>query len=65
MGCHATTMADILAAMERYYWLRFELVEHIRLPKTPLSPRWPGPSPLWLDDFGTGMKFFSAERNAL
>ncbi|EGI5836353.1 cyclic-guanylate-specific phosphodiesterase, partial [Salmonella enterica subsp. enterica serovar Carrau] len=51
---------DILAAMERLPWLRFELVEHIRLPKDSSFASMCEFGPLWLDDFGTGMANFSA-----
>ncbi|VTP17895.1 GGDEF/EAL domain protein YhjH [Salmonella enterica subsp. enterica serovar Typhi str. Ty2] len=51
---------DILAAMERLPWLRFELVEHIRLPKDSSFASMCEFVPLWLDDFGTGMANFSA-----
>ncbi|ECG8589900.1 cyclic-guanylate-specific phosphodiesterase [Salmonella enterica subsp. salamae] len=51
---------DILEAMERLPWLRFELVEHIRLPKDSSFASMCEFGPLWLDDFGTGMANFSA-----
>ncbi|MEZ2585405.1 cyclic-guanylate-specific phosphodiesterase [Kluyvera intermedia] len=45
--------------IETLPWLRFELVEHMALPKdSSASLREFGP--LWLDDFGTGMANFSA-----
>lgn len=51
---------DILETMERLPWLRFELVEHIRLPKDSSFASMCEFGPLWLDDFGTGMANFSA-----
>ncbi|MEH3970869.1 cyclic-guanylate-specific phosphodiesterase [Escherichia fergusonii] len=51
---------EILAFMERHPWLRFELVEHIRLPKEASLASLCEFGPLWLDDFGTGMANFSA-----
>lgn len=51
---------DILQALERMPWLRFELVEHIRLPKGVSFAAMCEFGPLWLDDFGTGMANFSA-----
>jgi len=41
-------------------WLRFELVEHIRLPDDVSFATICEIGPLWLDDFGTGMANFSA-----
>ena len=41
-------------------WLRFELVEHIRLPDDVSFAAICEIGPLWLDDFGTGMANFSA-----
>lgn len=51
---------DILQTIERMPWLRFELVEHIRLPKDSSFAAICEFGPLWLDDFGTGMANFSA-----
>lgn len=51
---------DILKTIERLPWLRFELVEHIRLPKDSSFASMCEFGPLWLDDFGTGMANFSA-----
>ncbi|EGJ3185551.1 TPA: cyclic-guanylate-specific phosphodiesterase [Escherichia coli] len=50
----------ILRQIERLPWLRFELVEHIRLPKDSTFASMCEFGPLWLDDFGTGMANFSA-----
>ncbi|WET40847.1 cyclic-guanylate-specific phosphodiesterase [Citrobacter enshiensis] len=52
--------SDILKTIERLPWLRFELVEHIRLPKDSSFASMCEFGPLWLDDFGTGMANFSA-----
>ena len=52
--------SDILHTIERMPWLRFELVEHIRLPKDSSFASMCEFGPLWLDDFGTGMANFSA-----
>lgn len=52
--------SDILKMIERLPWLRFELVEHIRLPKDSSFASMCEFGPLWLDDFGTGMANFSA-----
>ena len=41
-------------------WLRFELVEHVRLPQDSSFATMCEFGPLWLDDFGTGMANFSA-----
>ncbi|WP_333853233.1 cyclic-guanylate-specific phosphodiesterase [Leclercia sp.] len=41
-------------------WLRFELVEHVRLPHDSSFATMCEFGPLWLDDFGTGMANFSA-----
>ena len=41
-------------------WIRFELVEHIRLPQDSTFATISEMGPLWLDDFGTGMANFSA-----
>lgn len=46
--------------LERLPWLRFELVEHMRLPKHSTFASICECGPLWLDDFGTGMANFSA-----
>lgn len=51
---------QILQNIERMPWLRFELVEHIRLPKEASFASMCEAGPLWLDDFGTGMANFSA-----
>ncbi|POT55541.1 cyclic-guanylate-specific phosphodiesterase [Citrobacter amalonaticus] len=50
----------LLKMIERLPWLRFELVEHIRLPKESSFASMCEFGPLWLDDFGTGMANFSA-----
>lgn len=50
----------ILRQIEDLPWLRFELVEHIRLPKDSTFASMCEFGPLWLDDFGTGMANFSA-----
>jgi EAL domain-containing protein (putative c-di-GMP-specific phosphodiesterase class I) len=41
-------------------WMRFELVEHVRLPQDSSFASICEFGPLWLDDFGTGMANFSA-----
>jgi EAL domain-containing protein (putative c-di-GMP-specific phosphodiesterase class I) len=41
-------------------WIRFELVEHMRLPQDSSFAAMCEFAPLWLDDFGTGMANFSA-----
>ncbi|KAE9856839.1 cyclic-guanylate-specific phosphodiesterase, partial [Escherichia coli] len=41
-------------------WMRFELVEHVRLPQDSSFASMCELGPLWLDDFGTGMANFSA-----
>ena len=41
-------------------WIRFELVEHVRLPQDSSFAAMCEFAPLWLDDFGTGMANFSA-----
>lgn len=41
-------------------WIRFELVEHVRLPQDSSFASMCEFAPLWLDDFGTGMANFSA-----
>lgn len=51
---------EVLKTIERLPWLRFELVEHIRLPKDSSFASMCEFGPLWLDDFGTGMANFSA-----
>ena len=51
---------EILKIIEGLPWLRFELVEHIRLPKGSSFASMCEFGPLWLDDFGTGMANFSA-----
>ncbi|HHC4942088.1 TPA: cyclic-guanylate-specific phosphodiesterase [Escherichia albertii] len=51
---------EILRLIECLPWLRFELVEHIRLPKGSTFASICEFGPLWLDDFGTGMANFSA-----
>jgi EAL domain-containing protein (putative c-di-GMP-specific phosphodiesterase class I) len=50
----------LLALIESMPWLRFELVEHIRLPQDSSVASICEFGPLWLDDFGTGMANFSA-----
>ncbi|MGL5454811.1 MAG: cyclic-guanylate-specific phosphodiesterase [Citrobacter telavivensis] len=50
----------IVQMIERMPWLRFELVEHIHLPKESSFASMCEFGPLWLDDFGTGMANFSA-----
>ena len=51
---------EILKIIECLPWLRFELVEPIRLPKGSSFASMCEFGPLWLDDFGTGMANFSA-----
>ncbi|WP_436857349.1 cyclic-guanylate-specific phosphodiesterase [Citrobacter tructae] len=51
---------ELLKMIERMSWLRFELVEHIQLPKDATFAGMCEFGPLWLDDFGTGMANFSA-----
>jgi len=51
---------DILALVNTLPWVRFELVEHIRLPEDSNLAGMSEFGPLWLDDFGTGMANFSA-----
>ena len=48
------------ALIETVPWIRFELVEHIRLPQDSTFATISEMGPLWLDDFGTGMANFSA-----
>ncbi|EPG4959197.1 TPA: cyclic-guanylate-specific phosphodiesterase [Citrobacter amalonaticus] len=51
---------NMVQMIERMSWLRFELVEHIHLPKESSFASMCEFGPLWLDDFGTGMANFSA-----
>lgn len=51
---------NIVQMIEQMPWLRFELVEHIHLPKESSFASMCEFGPLWLDDFGTGMANFSA-----
>ncbi|WP_312454820.1 cyclic-guanylate-specific phosphodiesterase [Pseudescherichia sp.] len=51
---------QMMALIETLPWLRFELVEHIRLPQDSSFASICEIGPLWLDDFGTGMANFSA-----
>ena len=51
---------NMVQMIERMPWLRFELVEHIHLPKESSFASMCEFGPLWLDDFGTGMANFSA-----
>jgi EAL domain-containing protein (putative c-di-GMP-specific phosphodiesterase class I) len=46
--------------IETLPWMRFELVEHVRLPQDSSFASMCEFGPLWLDDFGTGMANFSA-----
>lgn len=48
------------ALIEPLNWLRFELVEHTRLPQDSSFASICEFGPLWLDDFGTGMANFSS-----
>lgn len=48
------------ALIEPLNWLRFELVEHTRLPQDSSFAAICEFGPLWLDDFGTGMANFSS-----
>ncbi|MEO3991526.1 cyclic-guanylate-specific phosphodiesterase [Pseudocitrobacter cyperus] len=48
------------ALIEPIDWLRFELVEHTRLPQESSYASICEFGPLWLDDFGTGMANFSS-----
>lgn len=48
------------ALIEPLSWLRFELVEHTRLPQDSSFASICEFGPLWLDDFGTGMANFSS-----
>lgn len=52
--------SSLMAQIEEIPWLRFELVEHIRLPQDSSFASLCDFGPLWLDDFGTGMANFSA-----
>lgn len=51
---------ELAALIESLPWVRFELVEHIRLPQDSTFASLCELGPLWLDDFGTGMANFSA-----
>jgi c-di-GMP phosphodiesterase len=51
---------ELMALVESLPWIRFELVEHIRLPQDSTFASISEIGPLWLDDFGTGMANFSA-----
>ncbi|MDF7758292.1 cyclic-guanylate-specific phosphodiesterase [Kosakonia cowanii] len=51
---------EIMALVDSLPWIRFELVEHIRLPQDSSFASICEIGPLWLDDFGTGMANFSA-----
>lgn len=51
---------QLLAQIRQTPWLRFELVEHVRLPQDSTIASICEFGPLWLDDFGTGMANFSA-----
>ncbi|MEB7501920.1 cyclic-guanylate-specific phosphodiesterase [Leclercia pneumoniae] len=51
------TLKQLIATLP---WIRFELVEHIRLPHDSTFAAMCEFAPLWLDDFGTGMANFSA-----
>ncbi|WP_437891235.1 cyclic-guanylate-specific phosphodiesterase [Phytobacter sp. V91] len=51
---------ELKALIESLPWIRFELVEHIRLPEDTTFATISDMGPLWLDDFGTGMANFSA-----
>ncbi|KIS41241.1 cyclic-guanylate-specific phosphodiesterase [Kosakonia radicincitans] len=50
----------LMSLVESLPWIRFELVEHIRLPQDSTFASISEIGPLWLDDFGTGMANFSA-----
>ncbi|WP_086872563.1 cyclic-guanylate-specific phosphodiesterase [Kosakonia pseudosacchari] len=52
--------SDLMALINSLPWIRFELVEHIRLPQDSTFASISEIGPLWLDDFGTGMANFSA-----
>ncbi|TCC03086.1 cyclic-guanylate-specific phosphodiesterase [Kosakonia quasisacchari] len=51
---------ELMALVNSLPWIRFELVEHIRLPQDSTFASISEIGPLWLDDFGTGMANFSA-----
>nr|WP_318383475.1 cyclic-guanylate-specific phosphodiesterase [uncultured Enterobacter sp.] len=51
---------SLIALINTLPWIRFELVEHIRLPDKASFEAICEVGPLWLDDFGTGMANFSA-----
>lgn len=51
---------QLMSLVESLPWIRFELVEHIRLPQDSTFASISEIGPLWLDDFGTGMANFSA-----
>ncbi|XTZ38602.1 cyclic-guanylate-specific phosphodiesterase [Salmonella enterica] len=51
---------QLMALIDSLPWIRFELVEHIRLPQDSTFASISEIGPLWLDDFGTGMANFSA-----
>lgn len=51
---------ELMSLVESLPWIRFELVEHIRLPQDSTFASISEIGPLWLDDFGTGMANFSA-----
>ena len=57
---HELLASNMVQMIERMPWLRFELVEHIHLPKESSFASMCEFGPLWLDDFGTGMANFSA-----
>ncbi|WLI78063.1 cyclic-guanylate-specific phosphodiesterase [Kosakonia sp. H02] len=52
--------SELMALVDSLAWIRFELVEHIRLPQDSTFASISEIGPLWLDDFGTGMANFSA-----
>ncbi|MDU2769432.1 MAG: cyclic-guanylate-specific phosphodiesterase [Enterobacter sp.] len=52
--------AKLQALIATLPWVRFELVEHVRLPQDSSFASICEYGPLWLDDFGTGMANFSA-----
>jgi len=52
--------SELMALIDSLPWVRFELVEHIRLPQDCTFASISEIGPLWLDDFGTGMANFSA-----
>ncbi|KMK36071.1 cyclic-guanylate-specific phosphodiesterase [Pluralibacter gergoviae] len=51
---------SLMALIDDSPWLRFELVEHARLPDDAPVTSLSEFGPLWLDDFGTGLANFSA-----